>query len=78
MAQLTWVCLAGVQEGGSSQARAEELRQSLQQELLGAQQEAAAAAAERQAAEKEWEEVQAQADQLAQQQAAFRVRCPSP
>lgn len=73
---------AGVQEGGSPQAKAEELRQSLQQELLAAEEEAGTAAAERGAAEKAWGEVQAEADQLALQQAAFEVplldaTCPS-
>lgn len=63
----------GVQEGGNPQAKAEELRQSLQQELLEAEEEAGTAAAEREAAEKALGEVQAEADQLALQQAAFKV-----
>lgn len=61
------------QEGSSPNARAEDLKQSLEQELLGAQEEAAAAAANREAAEKEMSKLQAQAEQLAQQQAAFKV-----
>ncbi|KAL3147779.1 hypothetical protein ABBQ32_002512 [Trebouxia sp. C0010 RCD-2024] len=60
------------QEGGNPQAKAEELRQSLQQELLEAEEEAGTAAAEREAAEKALGEVQAEADQLALQQAAFK------
>lgn len=61
---------AGVQEGSSPQVKAEELRQSLQQELLAAEGEAAVAAAERESAEREWGKMKAQADQLAQDQAA--------
>lgn len=64
---------AVVQEDSSPHARAEELKQSLEQELLGAQEEAAAAAAEREAAEKAVAELQAEAEELAQQQAAFKV-----
>lgn len=62
-----------VQEHSNPGARAEDLKQSLQQELADAQQEAAAAAAERESAERELSQLQSQAEQLAQQQTALRV-----
>ena len=62
-----------MQEGGSPHAKADDLKQSLEQELLAAQEEAAAAAANREAAEQEMSKLQAQAEQLAQQQAALKV-----
>ena len=65
--------LLQMQEGSSPHARAEDLKQSLEQELLGAQEEAAAAAANREATEQEMSKLQAQAEQLTQQQAAFKV-----
>ena len=65
--------LLQMQEGSSSHARAEDLQESLEQELLDAQEEAAAAAANREAAEKEMSQLRAQAEQLAQQHAAFKV-----
>lgn len=71
--QNTQVVLVQMQGGSSSHARAEDLKESLEQELLDAQEEADAAAANREAAEKEMSQLQAQAEQLARQQAAFKV-----
>ena len=62
-----------MQEHSNPSARAEDLKQSLQQELADAQHEAAAAAAERESAERELSQLQAQAEQLAQQQTALKV-----
>lgn len=63
-----------VQEGGSPSARAEELQQSLQEELDDAKQQAAAAAADRRAAEQASADLQAQAQEVARQQDVFKVQ----
>ena len=61
------------QESGSPSAQAEELQQSLQEELQDARQQAAAAAAERRSAEQAFADLQAQAHHIAVQQEAFKV-----
>lgn len=62
------------QESGSPTAQAEELQQSLQEELQDAKQQAVAAAAERRSVEQAFADLQAQAHHVAGQQDALQVK----